>query len=61
MNREDLEDQYGQVWTTSEMQEKFTVLGFGYGVCVVKHKASGKKGTLDFQHAPRFYYDFIED
>jgi hypothetical protein len=24
-------------------------------------KSSGKKGSLEFQHDPRFYFNFIED
>lgn len=46
-------------WNTTELQEDFEVLGFGYGYCIVKQKATGEKGTLDFEHAPRRYYNFV--
>ena len=46
-------------WTTAELQESFTVEGFGYGYCVVRRKADGVRGLLDFDHFPRFYYHFV--
>ena len=46
--------------TTAEMMEQFTVLGYMMGFCVVKRKSDGKEGTLDFDHSPRFYYNFQE-
>ena len=59
--RIETENSYGQVWNTKEMQEDFTVLGFSYGFCVVVRKSDQQRGTLDFQHAPRFYHSFKED
>lgn len=51
-------------WTTAEMQEDFEVLGFAYGMCVVKRKSDGVKGTLQFgkfeDDPVRYYYDFQE-
>ena len=46
-------------WNTKELQEDFEVIGFGAGMCVVKRKEDGVKGSLDFDHAPRVYYDFV--
>jgi hypothetical protein len=46
--------------TTAEMQEQYEVLGFAYYMCVVKRKSDGVKGTLDFDHSPRLYYNFQE-
>lgn len=43
---------------TQEMQEKYEVMGFAYGLCVVKRKEDNIVGTLDFDHAPRLYYNF---
>ena len=45
-------------WNTKELQEEFKVIGFSMGVCVVERKSDGVKGSLDFDHAPRVYYDF---
>lgn len=47
-------------WNTTELQEDFEVLGFGWGLCVVRRKADGVKGSLDFDHAPRRYFNFQE-
>jgi len=46
--REEVEAKFGKTWNTSELQESFEVLGFLFCYCVVKCKASGKKGSLDF-------------
>lgn len=46
--------------TTDEMLDKYEVLGFALGMCIVQRKSDGVKGTLDFDHAPRFYYNFRE-
>lgn len=51
-------------WTKDEMLEDFDVLGFAYGMCVVKRKSDGAKGTLQFgtfeDDPVRYYYDFRE-
>jgi hypothetical protein len=47
-------------WDTAQLQEDFDVLGFGWGLCVVRRKSDGVKGTLEFDHAPRRYYNFLE-
>lgn len=57
-SREALQAKYGQVFDTASLQEHFDVLGFMAPVVVVRHKASGTKGSLTFQHSPRFYYGF---
>ncbi len=48
----------GNVWTTSELQQKFTVLGFMAPFCVVQRKTDGIRGSVKFQHDPRLYYSF---
>ncbi len=58
--RKELEDKYGQVWNTTELQEDFTVSGFMAPFVVVKRKIDNKRGSLSFDHMPRFYYDFKE-
>lgn len=51
--------------TRDEMLEQYEVLGFAYGYCVVKRKADGVEGTLNFYtddtQTPwvRYYYDFL--
>ena len=58
-----LESDYGKgnVWTTDELTERFEVTGFMAPFAIVKEKATGKKGTVMFQHSPRIYFNFEAD
>jgi hypothetical protein len=56
-SREALEAQYGKVWTTDEPAQEFEVIGFMAPLVVVRRKADGVKGSLQFQHNPRMYFD----
>jgi hypothetical protein len=57
-SREALEAEHGQVWDTRQLGEDFEVIGFAAPLVVVKRKADGVKGSLMFQHNPRFYYGY---
>jgi len=57
-SREALEAEHGQVWNTDEMGQDFQALGFGAPFIMVRRKSDGVKGSLTFQHSPRFYFDF---
>lgn len=57
-SREDLEQRYGDVWDTQQLQEHFTVLGFCAPFCVVERKLDHTKGSVLLQHNPRFYHSF---
>ena len=57
-SREALEAQYGQVWDTSELQDTFEALGFMAPFIVVRRRLDGVKGSFEFQHSPRFYFNF---
>ena len=57
-SREALEVKHGQVWNTDQMSEDFTVIGFLAPVVVAIRKSDSVKGSLMFQHSPRFYYGF---
>ncbi|MAX37648.1 MAG: hypothetical protein CME33_13910 [Gimesia sp.] len=57
-SREDLEQKHGQVWDTQEMQEEFEPLGFMAPLIIVRRRSNGTKGSLKFQHNPRFYFDW---
>ncbi len=59
--REALEAQYGQVWTTKELAADFVVIGFMAPLVVVRRKSDGVKGSLEFQHLPRYYFSFVPD
>lgn len=60
-SRESLENLYGQVWDTPELSRDFEVIGFMAPYVVVRRKADGVKGSLEFQHSPRYYFKFKED
>lgn len=60
-SREALEAEFGQVWTTEELAADFEVIGFAAPLVVARRKIDGRKGSLYFQHAPRFYYGWQED
>jgi hypothetical protein len=59
--RERLERRYGQVWDTSQLAQDFKVLGFMAPYVVVQRKSDGRKGSLEFQHHPRLYFNFVLD
>ncbi|MEQ8637948.1 hypothetical protein [Gimesia maris] len=60
-SREDLEQKHGKVWDTQEMQKEFEQLGFIAPLIVVRRRSDGIKGSLKFQHSPRFYFDWSPD
>ncbi len=60
-SREALVAVYGQVWDTSELARDFEVIGFMAPLVVVRRKADDVKGSLEFQHQPRFYFNFVVD
>ena len=59
--REEMEAQYGKVWDTDEMQEEFQALSFMAPYIIVRRKADGVKGSLQFAHSPRFYFNWKAD
>ena len=61
MNKEELELIYGEVLSTSEATQKYEFLAFCAPFVEVKRRADKQKGTIEFQHCPRFYFKFIED
>ena len=58
--RADMEVRYGKVWDTDELQQDFHVLSFLAPFVLVQRKSDGKKGTLEFVHSPRWYFNFTE-
>jgi hypothetical protein len=57
-SREALENEYGTVWDTQELGRDFQVLGFAAPLVVVRRKSDGVRGSLEFQHRPRFYFNW---
>lgn len=60
-DREAIGAVHGQVWDTEEMTRDFSVEGFMAPFVVATRKADGVRGSLTFQHRPRFYFDFVPD
>jgi hypothetical protein len=56
--REALEATHGQVWSTDQLTDDFDVLGFMAPLVVVRRRSDGRKGSLEFQHSPRLYFNF---
>ena len=48
-------------YTTAEMTAEFTVHSFMAPFVIVTRKADGRKGTMEFTHSPRFYFNFAAD
>jgi hypothetical protein len=59
--REQLEEIYGQVWDSAEVARDFVITGFLAPLVAACRKADGQKGSLWFQHGPRFYFGFEPD
>lgn len=60
-SRQALEEAHGRVWETEELRSEFDVLGFLAPYVVVRRKSDRQKGSLEFQHNPRFYFNFMPD
>ena len=60
-DRAELERRHGRVWTLRELAAAFVIVGYMAPFIVVKRKADGKVGSLEFQHNPRFYFGWRED
>ncbi len=58
--REALEQRYGNVWDAHELARDFIVMGFFAPLVVVRRRSDRVRGSLEFQHAPRFYFNWIE-
>ncbi len=54
-------DAGGKVYTTEELREHFEVIAFSAPFISVTEKSTGKLGSMEFTHNPRFYFDFKYD
>lgn len=57
-DRVTLEARHGRVWNTQELGQDFGVIGFAAPFVVVRRRSDGLRGSLEFQHEPRFYFSF---
>lgn len=56
--RADLQATNGPRWTTEELTRDYDVLGFSAPFVVVRRRSDGVKGSLEFTHSPRVYFNF---
>ena len=56
--RADLEARYGQVWDTEQLVKDFEGIGFLAPYVAVRRRVERRKGSLEFQASPRFYFSF---
>jgi hypothetical protein len=45
-------------WDTEELQRGFEVVGFSAPYVVVIRRSDGQKGSLEFTHRPRAYFNW---
>lgn len=50
-----------QRWNTDQLREQFEVHGFLAPFIVVTRKSDGMKGSMEFTHSPRMYFNFVAD
>jgi hypothetical protein len=59
--REELTKDFGNVYDCEDIHTAYEIIGFAAPFVYVQDIATGKKGTLMFQHHPRFYFSFEEE
>lgn len=47
-----------KTWTTDQLTEEFEVLGFMAPFVIVRNRVTKLKGTLEFKHSPRIYFNW---
>ncbi len=58
--RQEFEQVYGQVWDTEQLIKDFRVESYLSPYAYVERKSDGRRGSLKFNHRPRFYHSFQE-
>lgn len=59
--RAEVERRHGRAWSPDELAGDFEVVGFMAPFVVARRRADGRLGSLEFQHHPRFYFNWRED
>jgi len=57
--RTELSKKYPDVMDTTQATAKYEFIGFLSPYVSVKDRKTGIKGSLEFTHMPRFYFNFI--
>jgi hypothetical protein len=50
----------GPFWDTEALTREFEVLGFAAPYVVARRRSDGVKGSLEFTHRPRVYFNWTE-
>jgi hypothetical protein len=50
-----------QRWDTEAFKRDFEAIGFAAPFVIVRRKADGVKGSMEFTHSPRWYFNFMAD
>lgn len=58
-DRAALEAAYGPIWSPDELSRDYIVEGFLAPYVVVARKQDHLRGSLEFQHCPRYYFNFV--
>lgn len=58
--REEIAKKYGEVYDCEDIHTAYEIIAFAAPFVYVHNIATGMKGTLMFQHHPRFYFSFKE-
>lgn len=48
-------------WTTDEARAEFEFLGFMVPFAVVRRRSTRERGSLEFAHSPRFYFNWLPE
>ena len=55
------EEHGGEVLSTTELVSKYEVRSFLAPMVFLTNRATGKKAVAEFQHMPRYYFNFQEN
>lgn len=58
--RQRLEAEHGQLFTTEEVLERYEILSFCYNRCDARRLSDRVRVRLGFQHSPRFYWGLAQ-
>lgn len=57
----DLEEAFTDRWDTEQLRAEFDVIAFLAPFVIVRRKKDGVKGSMEFTHNPRWYFNFKKD
>ena len=57
----ELAEKHGVIYAMDKLRQSFEVIEFSAPFVSVRRRCDGVKGTLEFQHWPRYYYDFVPE